>query len=350
MPASTILSRLRALDPAGWGTGLSPANVRACWSEALDDLAAADLTGPLPGSAPACALIIASANVFTAPLRWLLHLCLRGVPVRVKAARGLIGATRAMCAPIPGAAVQDWRGGDDRALRLALSGDPDAPADPAGTPAAGVIAFGRQETMDAVRAACAALPSPPPLLAFGPRFSLGWSAATPPALAADIARDLARYDSRGCMSPAAWICPDPDPDALAAALAGAQTRWPRGEVTPAEAAALRSRTLLARAAGAVRSGDGWTLLLLPARHFSPAPLPRTLTVHPDAPDLPADLLARLSTLAHDGSAPPWLCAAATRRCAPGEMQRPPAGPWHDGQDVLSALWRAPQHNNGSPLA
>lgn len=312
----STLHYLRTLDPVQWNTGLSPENARVCWTEAIDALARAQVDIPLSGRAPQKVLIIASANVFTAPLPWLALLSQQGVHIRLKAARGLLPVAQAMATAFPQVEVQDWRGGDTAGLYQALQD------------VQGVIVFGRAETIQSVQHALQTLGRAVPLLPFGPRFSVGLSQESDAAAAID----LARYDSRGCMSPSAWFTPKPDLSLLAEALTEAQARWPLGAFSELEAATLRSRILLARAVGQLRQGEGWTILHLPSRFFTPISLPRVLNLYSDLPDaFPAD---RLSTVATDRPSP-W---AAPRICRPGEMQCPPVGRWHDGYDVLGMLW------------
>ena len=309
------LERLRRLDPADWGTGLSVENVRLCWAEAVEALERVD-QGPVEGRAPERVLLLASSNVFTVPLPWMALLSLRGVKLRVKAARGLGAATGAMAAAFDGVEVQDWRGGDVEALRRACAGV-DA-----------VMAFGSAATVEALRQQ---LPAGLPLLSFGPRYSVGITPETEP-LAAE---DLARYDSRGCMSPAAWFTDDPDLDRLAKAMAEVQQKWPRGMLSEAEQVAIRARLTLAKMVGKVRLGEGWAVLQLPGRFFSPDALPRVLQLYPTETVERLDLL-RLSTVAGPAPLPP-----APRHCRPGQMQRPAAERWHDGIDVLACLWGRP---------
>lgn len=309
------MRRLQELDPADWGTGLSVENARICWAEAVAALDHVD-RGPVEGRAPRQVLLLASANVFTVPLPWMALLSLRGVKLRVKAARGLGAATRAMAGAFEGVEVQEWRGGEGEALRRALEGV-DA-----------VMAFGSGETMAALRQQ---LPAALPFLSFGPRFSVGMSEKTEP-LAAE---DLARYDSRGCMSPVGWLTDTPDLDVLEGAMSDAQQKWPRGALTEAEQVAIRGRLALAKMVGRIRVGDGWAVLQLPGQFFSTEALPRLLQVYPADTRSRLDAL-RLSTVAGSGTLPP-----APRHCSPGQMQRPAASRWHDGIDVLACLWGRP---------
>lgn len=340
-PAVDPRPKLRALDPAAWGTGLSDAGARAAWSQAIDGLTEPFLAFRPAGPPPRRVLIVASANVFTAPLPWLAWLSVQGVPVRLKPARGQLVGAEAIAAVLPGVEVRSWRGGDVDAEAEAVS-DVDA-----------MLVYGRAETLAAVRAR---LPAGVPMLGFGPRFGLAVGDVAPAA----IAEDLAMYDSRGCMSPAAVLLgrsAPPTLDDYAAAMAEAESRWPRGQLDPDEGPALRARISLARAlGGGVRTGPGWAVVELPLDRLSPVALPRCLVLHrcPDravrtslirgliAPvgDTLAPSLGTLAT--HDPTLVTELGLPADthqlRLTVPGQMQRPVASAWHDGYDVVRTLW------------
>lgn len=323
---ASALACLRALDPAAWDVGLSPENARACWAGALSTVEPAAVLAPIPGRAPGAVLIVGSANVFTAPLPWMLHLAARGVRTLVKPARGQEAAVRAMAACIPGVEVRAWKGGDVEAEAAAL-----AEVD-------GALGFGGADAMAAIGAR---VPPGKVWLPFGPRFGIAVVARATPALVADHAL----YDGHGCMSPAAVFAREADLDALAAAMAEAEAALPRGPVDPAEGAAIRARVALARALGDARTGPGWAVLRLPAAHFSPEALPRVLVVHPFAEvgDVAAALgpwRERLGTVATDLGPDAVAALRPLRVCAPGRMQLPPAGRLHDGVDVLARLWGA----------
>lgn len=321
MDVPAAIAALGALDPAGWGTGLSAENARATWAAALDELDVAALTAPVAGTPPRAVLLVCSGNVYTAPLPWLLHLAARGVRVIAKPATGQEPSVRAM-ATVTGAEVREWRGGDVEAEAAAL-----AEVD-------GVIAFGGAEAMAAIGRR---VPPGVAFLPFGPRFGVG----VVDTLEARAVDDFALYDGRGCMSPAAYFARHADLDAAAAWMAEAEARWPRGDVDPADAANTRARVMLARAAGRKLTGPGWAVLELSPAHFSPVALPRVLVIHPfrDVEQVRAAVAPwrdRLGTVATDL---PGLYLGAPRMCAPGRMQRPSCGRFHDGVDVLGALWR-----------
>lgn len=312
---------LATLDPADWGTGLSPANARASWRAAVADLDETALSVPIAGRAPRRVLVICSGNVFTAPLPWLAHLAARGVPVILKPATGQELAGQQMAAVFPNVEVREWRGGDLVAEAAAMA-EVDA-----------VIGFGGSEAMAAIGAR---VPPGVVWLPFGPRFGVG----VVDTLSAAAAEDLAPYDSRGCMSPAAYFARHHDLVAAANAMRALEERLPRGELEPAEAAGIRGRIILARAVGKKIVGAGWTVLELPIAQFNPIALPRVLVIHPftDVEEVRAALAPwrdRLGTVAFDL---PGLYLGAPRMCAPGRMQRPTCGRFHDGVDVLGALW------------
>lgn len=142
------------------------------------------------------------------------------------------------------------------------------------------------------------------------------------------------------MSPAACFAREVDLEAVAGWMAAAQARFPRGVVEPVEAAGIRARLMLARAAGRKIVGEGWAVIELSPAHFTPISLPRVLVIHPfrDVEEVRAAVAPwrdRLGTVATDL---PGLYLGAPRMCAPGRMQHPSCGRFHDGVDVLGALW------------
>lgn len=316
------LPALHALDPAGWDTGLSPENARASWAAALSCVDAAALRRPVGGRPPRKVLLIASRGVFTAPLEWLLHLHARGVPVLLKPAQEQVAACRAMASVIPGVEVREWAGGDEAAEAAAVA-EVDA-----------VLVFGKASTVAEVRRR---VPPGKVFLGFGPKFGV----SVVDTIGDATVEDHTLYDGRGCMSPAAVFARHIDLDSIATRMAAAEAAAPRGPLSPAEAAAIRARTILARAVGERRSGPGWAVLRLPLAQFSPEALPRVLLVHSwtTLDDVRATLAPwqeQLGTVATDQA----FSMPGVRMCRPGAMQRPELARDHDGVDVLGALWRA----------
>lgn len=313
-----LVEGLRRLDPLGFGvSALSAPMVRETWARALAGFDAPARAMDLRGRT---VLLIGSGNVYTALVPWMVLLAEAGATVRVKPATGHEGVARAVAA-VTGADVRVWRGGD-----LAPEADAVRGVD-------GVVAFGATATIDALRAR---IPDGVRFLGFGARFGLAVADTLDAGTCAALARDAALYDTEGCMSPAGVLVAEPPVlDTLAAAMADAERRWPRGAIPAEAAAAIRARTMLARALGEAREGPGWAALRLPIERFSPIALPRVLTVYTGADRAPlTPYLPLLGTVA--GHAPDL---PALRRCALGAMQEPAHDGIHEGVDVLAALSR-----------
>jgi acyl-CoA reductase-like NAD-dependent aldehyde dehydrogenase len=241
-------------------------------------------------------------------------------------------------------AATTWRGGDEAVEAPLL-----AACDP-------VLAYGAAPAIADLRRRAAGR-----VIAYGPKTSLAivGPEADPAAVAAGLARDVALFDQRGCLSIAAVYVTGAETraEAVAAALAAELARvaalWPPGPATAGELAAVRhlcdeatmagARLLpLAPAAGAV------VLDSRPA--FRPTPGRRTVRVHPLAdPGALAALLApwsgRLQGVALAGfsaAAEAALRAAlaplgVSRFALPGRLQHPDVR-WHNGGvDPLEAL-------------
>jgi hypothetical protein len=236
-----------------------------------------------------------------------------------------------------------------------------------------VVANGSDETIAQVSARLAGGASPRRLVTHGHRLSLavlGPEATRGEVLAQatqGLALDTALWDQLGCLSPVAVFVESPEchgstervAAALAEALAGAETRWPRGEIDARAAAAIQSERSKAemRAAAerevAVHAGPGtrWTVVLEDDTSFRPAPLHRFLRVHP-VPDRKALLsalqpvarhLAAVAVAGFGGGgtrlAHELTHLGASRICRPGRLQSPPLGWNRDGQPLLRPLAR-----------
>jgi hypothetical protein len=325
------LRRLAEVDAAALEHRLSPENARACWAAALEGIGEEALAGRVEGTAPRAVLFVGSANVFTAPVSWCAMLAARGVSVRLKPAREQRAVADALAGALPGVSVHAYEGGDLAAEGAALAG------------VDGLIAMGRAATVSALRARVDAGVR---FVGLGPKFGASFvDRLTPEAML-----DHALYDGRGCMSPAMVFAREIDLDAIAALCADAERAFPRGTIEPADAAAIRARVALGRALGEVRVAPGeppaWAVVAIPAEHATPIALPRVLMVHEVADRAAAIHVMRpwmeeLGTWATDlaGGGNEAL-PGHVRRCAPGQMQRPPASRFHDGIDVLGALWAA----------
>jgi hypothetical protein len=303
-------------DPADFDTGLSPAGARLAWSNALSpwtDAALADIDA-LPGAPYRRAALITARGAFTAPLEWCAVLLLRGTEVVWKVTDGGDGvaAAAAEAARALGLPLTTSRS-------RAVVGEADL-----------VVAMGSDATIDRLRAT---LPPATHLLGFGHRFSVAWWTQLDQADA--LAADLAAYDTRGCLSPAAIFTPLPLTDAgprLAEALACAEATWPRGAPSAIEAAHARTRRTVARAVGQTWEGDGWAVWGFPLALLEPVTPRRTASLYPAA--RLEDALTALTPWR------PWLSSIGTdvahppldplRVCALGTLQRPPLDRLHDG--------------------
>lgn len=242
--------------------------------------------------------------------------------------------------PALGAAVAalTWPGGD-RELEAPLLA------------AAGrVLAYGEQESLaDLDRRA------PGKVTGYGPRTSLAAVAAEtdPREIAPGLARDVALFDQRGCLSVAAvYTAGDAGAlaEALAAELAGLARRWPPGPIDAAAAAAVQQVRAEADLHGlrrpALELGEG-TVIVDPRPAFRPTPGLRTVRVHPlaDLGALPAILEpwrdrlqgAALAGAAAEALRPALAALGLSRFAAPGDLQSPDAA-WHNGgRHPLEAL-------------
>jgi len=223
-----------------------------------------------------------------------------------------------------------WPGGDPRLEEPVLAG------------VEKVIAYG-----DAPALADLERRAPGKVIGYGPRTSLAvlGEDADPSRVAEGLARDIALFDQRGCLSIAA-IYTAGDAETLAepleSALRATARRWPPGPADPASLAAVQQARLEAEMRGLRRCGlpvlEG-TVLVDPDPAFRPTPGLRTVRVHP-LPDLARlpEILAfwkdQLQGAALEGeeawSLGDQLAALGGSRVAPpGELQSPDAS-WHNG--------------------
>jgi hypothetical protein len=208
--------------------------------------------------------------------------------------------------------------------------------------AATVLVYGDQPAVDSVaeraRGRC---------VTYGPKTSLAVLSddVDPTTTAEGLARDVALFDQRGCLSVQA-VYTDGEARPLAAALAAAlerqAERWPAGPLDPGVAAGVQQVRLEARLRGLYQPDlplATGTVVVDPVPDFQPSPGLRTVRVHPLADlDQLVPLLAgwrgRLqgAALAGDGA---WrlesaLAGLGISRCAaPGSLQSPDAM-WHNG--------------------
>lgn len=335
LPASSRLSEAMIAE-------VLPLAAAALDADAMVELAARE-RGDTDG--PALVAAVVASNVPALAVPAIALACLAGAAVLVKSGRGdplsAPAFRRALAAVDPDLAATVvaayWPGGT-REVEDALLGRADV-----------VVASGGDVTMEALRRRLGSR-----LVAHGTR----WSVAAldvrtvrdlEPAAAA-LARDVALYDQRGCLSPhVALVVGDHDAfaDALVRALAAARAVLPPGPATLEERAAVRLAVEEASWAGthAVRRGLGGAALVETWADVRPGPGGRTVRVCPLASlaDLPAVLPAgQVECVAIHGDGAPLEALRArgvARVCRPGRMQEPPLS-WPRGQrPALGALLR-----------
>jgi hypothetical protein len=196
------------------------------------------------------------------------------------------------------------------------------------------------------------------LIAFGPKASVALvahdlDAAALEHVAAALARDIALFDQRGCLSLQA-IYTDGDADALAQALAralhDAALQWPPFPLTTAEAAAIRlvreEASFLGSSVAATPIETG-TVLLDRRSLFLPTPGHRTVRIHPvgdldtaiailrpHGPRLQGAALAGDAAIARSDDLRAF---GLSYLCEPGRLQSPGASWPNGGIDLIEAL-------------
>ncbi len=216
--------------------------------------------------------------------------------------------------------------------------------------AAKVVAYGGGEAMRDLDARAGGK-----LVAYGPRISLAAVAAgsATPTVADGLARDIALFDQRGCLSVQA-IVTDDDPIALARAVGEALGRraelWPMGEVDPRLAAAVRQirdeAQMRALFVAELELGKG-TVVVEDEPVLRPSPGLRTVRIYPldDLRQLPEVLRpwrGRLQGVALAGEGarslePALRDLGVSRFCPPGELQYPGATWCNSGISPLGSL-------------
>jgi hypothetical protein len=242
--------------------------------------------------------------------------------------------------PRLGAAVAaaTWEGGDAELEDQVLAG--------VGT----VLAYGGQEALDDLQRR-----APGKVIAYGPKISLAVVGADvePRQAAEGLARDIALFDQRGCLSVVA-VYTGGDGETLGQALAeellDLARRWPPGPPSRPALVAVQHLRLEAEMRGfwhsslAPREG---TVVVDPALELRPSPGLRTVRVQPLAdlsrlPGLLRSWKGRLQGAALAGKAawklePKLRELGISRFSPPGELQSPDAT-WHNGGiDPLEAL-------------
>jgi hypothetical protein len=230
----------------------------------------------------------------------------------------------------PALAAVTWTGGDQalEAPLLAAAGR--------------VLAYGEATTLADLEQR-----APDKLFGYGPKTSLAVVAADAQIseVAAGLARDVALFDQRGCLSVQA-IYTAAAGDALARSLARELARlsleWPPGPPDPVIAAAVQQIRMDASLRGLSRSElplEVGTVVVEPQPDFHPSPGLRTVRIHPlesldGLPEILVPWSEQLQGVALAGAEArrlqPRLEALGISRFAePGELQSPDAT-WHNG--------------------
>jgi len=346
------LARLCRLSPEGLAAGLEAVlgGVRRETAAAL--FAAAE--GKTAPEAPV--LVVLASNLPALAVQPLLPALALRRPVLLKSpsaeplfAPAFLGALIRREPRLEGAlAATAWRGGDTLLEAPVLAA------------AETILAYG-----DAPALADLEKRAPGKVIGYGPKTSLAvvGEGIDFESVAEGLARDIALFDQRGCLSVVA-VYTAGDADALAArleeALADRARAWPPGPADPAVQAGVQQIRLEAEMRG-LRSTRlplaAGTVLVDPDPAFRPTPGLRSVRIHP-LPDLESltALLApwqgRLQGAALAGEGV-WkliskLEALGISRCAAsGDLQSPDAR-WHNGGiDPLEALSRLPFRSSKS---
>ena len=316
-----VLAELRELDPTAWDTGLSAQGAKRAWQESIDALERG-LTGALEipqTQNPGRLWIWCAANVFTAPLPWLLLAKLAKLPVVLKAPSARPDSVAAIAQVFGAQLVTSSTEG------LQRIGSQDR-----------VLGFGGDASMAEL---ASSLPQGLRRSLHGHRVSFAVIHQPTPQIARALALDAALYDGQGCMSPAAVFClnrPEELANDIAAELERLSTEMPRGPLPPHLGPVWRERVGLARVVGHCHGERSWAVPVLPASRAQALVLPRMLPVHPigDVSELQPLAELPLSTLATDG---PALDLPFTRVTKPGAMQRPALSTVHEGVDLVRRL-------------
>ncbi len=347
-----VLARRCRLSPEGLAAGLAAVlgGVREAPATALFDRVRGFSPGPR-----GLVLAVLAGNLPALAVQPLLPALALGRPVFLKSPSSepffapaflaaLIRREPRLAAAVAAAA---WPGGDAALEAPVLAG------------ASTLLAYGGLETLDDLERR-----APGKLVRYGPKTSLALvgKEVEPAAIVSGLARDVALFDQRGCLSIAA-VYTAGDPEELAARLAAAlgelAGRWPPGPAETAVAAAVQQLRATAEMRGltllfpgrALGQGLGaGTVIVEPEPAFHPSPGLRTVRVHP-VPDLAAipAILApwrgQLQGVALAGAdawrlandSPDLVDLGISRTVVPGELQSPDAS-WHNGGvDPLAAL-------------
>lgn len=342
----------RALDPAlNRLLGTAQPTLQAGFEAVLGPVGASAAREALAGVEPpetsgGLLLVVLAGNLPGLAVQSLLPALARRRPVLVKSPSNeplwtpaFVRHLRERCPPLAEAiAAVTWRGGED-ALEAPVLERADT-----------VIVYGSGDAVSGIRERTTAR-----VLDYGPKLSLAVVSGGPigaPA-ASGIARDVALFDQRGCLSIQA-VFTDGDARALADALADALRHvgetLPPGSPSPREAVAAHQLRVDARMRGLYLADldPGLGTVVVEARpDLRPSPGRRSVRVYPLArlEELPGRLRGwegRLQGAALAGEAArelePALLELGFTRCAePGRLQAPDARWQNGGRDLFDVL-------------
>ena len=326
---SKWLEYLQTHPPDHLHTGLSPQGVQLGVDLALSQLNSESLAvaSSIKGMAYTRATLVMARTVFTAPLEWAAVLLGRGSSVLIKV-------------PEQSPNAANWLTKSAALFGLSLT----ASTDRSSVEGADlVIAMGSDKTIAQLSKQ---LQNQTAFFGFGHKFSAAY--ITDPDSWLSVATAIAAYDSRGCMSPVAVFTPldrTTSVGALSGILSTLEQKWPRGQVSSAELASIRQRTLLATVVGEVSGENTARVFGLPEAHFKPTTPPRCATViQVDSAAQAARILspyaAQISTIATDEpSTHDLFRGLGARVVEPDAQQSPRLDRWHDGIDLLRATIR-----------
>ncbi len=278
--------------------------------------------------------VVLAANVFTAGFRALALPMLAGCPVLAKVSRRSAGLESRMAAAL-GRACPEMA----PALRLITLGDSPDQLEAALSESVVVDVYGHDTSVRAVRSSA---PPATMVVPHGAGLGVGFVGrrADVGAAADAFADDVAAYDQRGCLSPAAILVEGesgPFADALFTALERLARERPRGALDQGAAAAQMQWRGVALAKGALREGSAFAVSREEgAIRLSPGGRNIAVVTVEDAGAARAELAklgGRLKALGVAGMEPARAMAmvppASSPRLTPaGQMQRPPFDtPW-----------------------
>lgn len=230
----------------------------------------------------------------------------------------------------PALAAITWKGGDIALERPLLDA------------ADRVLAYGEADTLTNLQQRVG-----DKVFAYGPKTSLAVVGAdtNPIGVAAGLARDIALFDQRGCLSIQA-IFTDGDTTTLAhevgAELKTLAARWPAGNIDPVAAVGvqqIRSEAALRGLSMVELPLATGTVVIEPEERFRPTPGLRTVRIHPlssleSLPEILFDWSDHLQGAALAGDSawklqPRFEKLGFSHFAVPGQLQAPDAS-WHNG--------------------